>query len=303
MDRLQEIDLNLLVLFDAVYRHRNVSRAAEALGLSQPTVSNGLRRLRTHFDDRLFVRAASGMLPTPAAEALWPAVSAGLAQIGQGLGTRRGFDPARVVRQFSIVMTDIGEVVFLPPLIEHCRRHAPGVSFRTLQLPAAQTARALESGAIDLAVGFVPDLKTGVYQQRLFDTRYVCIAGRAGPERLTRRDFVAARHAVADAEGTGHYVVEQALRALGISAKIGLRVPHFLALPLIVAASDMIATIPQPLASVFRKTANVRVIDPPVKLPTLEIRQFWHERFHDDPGSRWLRATVFELFRDHAWAE
>lgn len=303
MEHIKGLDLNLLVIFDAVFRHRNVSRAAEALDLSQPAVSNGLRRLRDHFQDRLFVRSAAGMLPTPAAETLWGAVGQALAQIDSGLSTRQAFDPLTAVRQFAVIMTDIGEVVFLPPLIEHCRERAPNVSFRTLQLSSAETVRALESGAVDLAVGFVPDLKSGVYQQRLFETRYVCLVGREGPARISRRDFLAARHAIADAEGTGHYVVEETLAELGLAARIGLRVPHFLALPMIVAASDMIATIPQPLGSVFSRLGTVRMVDHPLRLPKLEIRQFWHERFHDDPANRWLRQTVFELFSGKVWGE
>src|SRR5512134_812475 len=125
-------DLNLLVLFDAVLRHRSVSRAAEAVGLSQPAVSNGLRRLREHFHDRLFVRTAEGMVPTPAAEALGGTVSAALAQIRAGFARRGVFDPRAEQRTFTLIMTDIGEIVFLPRLLETAKREAAGISFRTV---------------------------------------------------------------------------------------------------------------------------------------------------------------------------
>src|SRR5262245_45156503 len=299
------VDLNLLVLFDAVLRHRSVSRAAEAVGLSQPAVSNGLRRLREHFHDRLFVRTADGMVPTPTAEALGGTVSAALAQIGAGLARRRAFDPRAERRTFTLIMTDIGEIVFLPRLLETARRNAPGTSFRTVHLPAAATRRALETGAADLAVGFVPDLKAGVFQQRLFATEYVCMARADHPaigDRVTRAQFMAATHAVADAEGTGHYVVAQALARLKPAPRIGLRVPQFLALPLIVGASDMVATVPLPLAHELRRAANVKLLAHPLKLPRIEIRQFWHERYHDDPANRWLRETVVQLFKDARWA-
>jgi DNA-binding transcriptional LysR family regulator len=297
-------DLNLLVVFDAVLRHRSVSRAAEAVGLSQPAVSNGLRRLREHFHDRLFVRTAEGMVPTPAAEALGGTVSAALAQIGAGLARRTAFDPRAERRTFTLIMTDIGEIVFLPRLLETAKRAAPGISFRTVHLPAPATRRALETGEADLAVGFVPDLSAGVFQQRLFATEYVCMARADHPaigDRVTRAQFMAATHAVADAEGTGHYVVAQALARLRPAPRIGLRVPQFLALPLIVGAGDMLATVPLPLAYELRRAANVKLLAHPLRLPRIEIRQFWHERYHDDPANRWLRETVVRLFKDARW--
>jgi DNA-binding transcriptional LysR family regulator len=297
-------DLNLLVVFDAVLRHRSVSRAAEAVGLSQPAVSNGLRRLREHFHDRLFVRTAEGMVPTPAAEALGGSVSAALAQIGAGLARRAAFDTRVEQRTFTLIMTDIGEIVFLPRLLETAKRAAPGISFRTVQLPAAATRRALETGEVDLAVGFVPDLKAGVFQQRLFTTEYVCMARADHPsigDRVTRAQFMAATHAVADAEGTGHYVVAQALARLRPAPRVGLRVPQFLALPLIVGTSDMLATVPLPLAYELRRAANVKLLAHPLKLPRIEIRQFWHERYHDDPANRWLRETIVRCFKDARW--
>jgi DNA-binding transcriptional LysR family regulator len=243
-------------------------------------------------------------VPTPAAEALGGSVSAALAQIGAGLARRRAFDPGVETRTFTLIMTDIGEIVFLPRLLDTALRNAPGVSFRTVHLPAAATRRALESGEADLAVGFVPDLKAGVFQQRLFATEYVCMARRDHPaigDRVTRAQFMAATHAVADAEGTGHYVVAQALARLKPAPRIGLRVPQFLALPLIVGTSDMVATVPLPLAHELRQAANVKLLAHPLKLPRIEIRQFWHERYHDDPANRWLRALLVRLFKDARW--
>jgi DNA-binding transcriptional LysR family regulator len=244
------------------------------------------------------------MVPTPAAEALGGTVSAALAQIGAGLARRSAFDARAERRTFTLIVTDIGEIVFLPRLLDTAKREAPGISFRTVHLPAAATRRALETGAADLAVGFVPDLKAGVFQQRLFATEYVCMARADHPsigERVTRAQFVAATHAVADAEGTGHYVVAQALARLKPAPRIGLRVPQFLALPLIVGTSDMVATVPLPLAYELRRAANVKLLAHPLKLPRIEIRQFWHERYHDDPANRWLRETLVRLFKDARW--
>jgi DNA-binding transcriptional LysR family regulator len=298
------IDLNLLLVFDAVNRHRNVSRAAESIGLSQPAVSNALRRLRAHLKDRLFVRTAAGMMPTAAAEELGGSVSAALSQITNGL-VRRGFDPATESRTFTLLMTDIGNTVFLPKLLDVVNREAPAVAIRTVHLPAPETRHALESGTVDLATAFVPELRSGVMQQRLFVTDYVCIVRRDHPtirHRMSRAQFLGATHIIAEAAGTGHSVVASALARLRPSPRIGLRVPQFLALPVLVGQSDMIATVPLPLAREFEKAANIKILPVPLKLPRVDIKLLWHERYHDDPANRWLRGTMSRLFKDASWA-
>jgi DNA-binding transcriptional LysR family regulator len=294
------VDLNLLSVFEAVWRLQNVSAAAEELGLSQPAASNAMRRLRDHFADRLFVRTAKGMQPTPLALDLGPLVSTALGQIELGLHRRRDFDARGADRNFTVIMTDVGEIVFLPRLLQHLKENAPKISIRTVQLSAEATRHALESGAVDLAIGYMPDLKTGVYQQQLFTTEYVCIVRKNHPTirgRLTAKRFLEATHAVAEAAGTGHYVVEAQLARLGVQRRIGLRIPNFLALPAIVASSDMIATVPEPLAAASQPMLNIRVVPHPVAFPKLSIRQFWHERYNDDPANKWLRQTCTSLFR------
>lgn len=293
-------DLNLLAVFEAVWRLRNVSIAAEELGLSQPAVSNAIRRLRDRFGDRLFVRTAEGMQPTPLAQEFGPVLSTALAQIQAGLHRRRHFDARAEDRTFTVIMTDIGEIVFLPALLQHLKANAPRISIRTVQLSADATQHALESGAVDLAIGYMPDLKTGVYQQQLFTTEYVCIVRKDHPAirgRLTRKQFLDATHAVAEAAGTGHYVVEERLARLGVQRRIGLRIPNFLALPTIIASSDMIATVPEPLAAASLPALDIKIMPHPIAFPKLSIRQFWHERYHDDPANRWLRQTCTSLFQ------
>jgi DNA-binding transcriptional LysR family regulator len=297
---VSSLDLNLLTVFDAVWRLKSVSRAAAEIGLSQPAASNGLRRLREHFRDRLFVRIADGMLPTPVAKELGPVISDALSRIHVSLRRRRDFVPRVEQRTFTIIMTDIGEIVFLPSLLRYIKDHAPGISVRTAQLSSDKTRLALESGDVDLAIGYIPQIKSGLYQQRLFNTEYVCIVRKDHPAigaMLTRKQFLTATHAVADAAGTGHHIVEKQLERLGIHRRIGLWVPNFLALPMIVASTDMIATVPEPLGAAFVKTENIKLIPLPISFPRLTIKQFWHERYHDDPASRWLRQSVTALFQ------
>lgn len=296
---ISRLDLNLLLVFDALWRRHSVSRAAEEVGLSQPAVSNALKRLRAQLDDQLFVRTGKEMAPTPLAEELGAVIPAALAQIRAGLQRRRVFDPRSETTTYTLIMTDIGEIVFLPRLLRHLKDEAPGISLRTVQLPADETPRALETGEVNLAIGFMPDLENGVYQQQLFTTTYVCIVREDHPlirGRMTRVQFLAATHAVAEAVGTGHYVIERQLEQLGEARRIGLRVPNFLALPSIIASTDMIATVPEPLAAAFQSIA-IRIIRHPIPFPPLPIKQFWHERYHDDPANRWLRQTCTSLFQ------
>ncbi len=296
---ISELDLNLLLVFDAIWRRNSVSRAADDVGLSQPAVSNALRRLRAQFGDQLFVRIGKEMAPTPLAEELGAVIPSALAQIRAGLQRRRDFDPRREAATYTLIMTDIGEIVFLPRLLRRLKEEAPGISLRKVQLSAEDTPRALQTGEVNLAIGFMPDLKSGVYQQQLFTTTYVCIVREDHPSirgRVTRAQFLGATHAVAEAVGTGHYVIERQLERLGVARRIGLRVPNFLALPSIIASTDMIATVPEPLAAAFESIA-IRTFRHPIPLPPLPIKQFWHERYHDDPANRWLRQTCTSLFQ------
>jgi DNA-binding transcriptional LysR family regulator len=305
MPKQQSIPLELLPVFAAVYRQRSVSLAATELGVSQPMASNALRKLRTVFNDALFTRTAAGMLPTPLADELARATHSAMAALDACVLSARQFEPATAQRTFTIAMTDIGEVVFLTALTEYLRQHAPQVNVRTLHLNTAQTREALQTGRADLAIGYIPELSSGTYQQRLFDVRYVCMVRAGHPQikqGISRKQFMAASHALAVAEGTGHHVVEEHLLKLGLAQRITVRLPSFLALPFIVARSEMICTVPLPLAQAFEQLLAgadqppLRMLDHPIDLPKLTIRQFWHERYHRDPVNRWLREAVVNLF-------
>ena len=173
--QLSDIDLNLLVVFHQLMLQRRVSRVAEHLGLSQPAVSNALARLRRLLDDPLFLRTPAGMQPTPLAEQLAAPVAQALAAIHGALNQRAGFEPAHSERVFRIGMTDIGEIYFLPRLMDAIARCAPGVSVSTLRNAAINLKEEMEAGHVDLAIGLLPQLKSGFFQRRLFTQRYVCL--------------------------------------------------------------------------------------------------------------------------------
>jgi DNA-binding transcriptional LysR family regulator len=304
MQNIRDLDLNLLFVFEAVMRRGNVSRAANDLGLTQSTISNALRRLRATLDDPLFIRAQYGVTPTPFAEALTPYVREALSAIDRGLEQIRQFDPASVERTFTVIMTDIAEAVILPRVLDICRTSAPGISIRAVNLSLEETGEALKSGGADIAIGYLPDYGAQFYQRHLFNTEYVCVAAKANARiagGLTLDDFKAARHAVAEARGTGHYVVEQTLERLGIVRRIGARVPHFLSIPFVVASSDLIATIPRALGATMHAGNAVAIVPHPVELPSVEIKLLWHERFHADAANRWLRDQLVRVFDTVEW--
>lgn len=298
---LRDLDLNLLVVFQALWQERNVSAAAERLDMTQSAASNALRRLRKHFGDPLFLRSSTGMAPTPFASQLAEPVSHALSTLSAGLGVKLSFNPATSERQFTLGMTDMGEIVFLPALLAHLKQVAPGVSVQTVTPTAPQMRAGMESGAIDLAVGFLPALRAGFYQQRLFRQKYVCLLGRSwklADGRLTREQFLAARHALVDAEGTGHAIVEQMLEATGVRRAVHLRVPHFVAIPFIVEATDLVVTAPEKLGAALAQRLAIRVVPHPIKLPEFHVNQFWHRRFRHDAANLWLRGVLAKLFRE-----
>ncbi|MEM8936406.1 MAG: LysR family transcriptional regulator [Pseudomonadota bacterium] len=291
------IDFRELTILREIWRLKSVSAAAQELGISQPSASHALRKLRSHFSDRLFIRTFEGMNPTPLTDELMLEMGDSLAQISGALRYRQEFDPKRVNRVYTIIMIDMGEVVFLPRLLQFLQKEAPGITIRTRRMPTDAIPRALESGAVDLAIGYMPDLKAGVYQQRLFTTTRIGIVRKDHPEigeKLTRQQFLKCSQVVADAEGTGHYIVERRLAGLG-AKPIVLRTSSFLALPAIVASSNLLAVVPRPLLDA--SSLPIRGVNLPVKFPALEIKQFWHECYDNDPSNRWLRNCCAKLFQ------
>ena len=294
----RRVDLNLLVVFDAIYRARNLTAAGEAIGLSQPAMSHALARLRWMYKDPLFVTRRQGLQPTPYADEMAPTVFQGLSAI-RGTLEKAGFDPAVSTRGFRLAMSDIVERVLLPPLCKHLDAVAPGISIQTLQPAVRDMREAMSAGDIDLAFGAIPELGPSFRQQLIYRSSYACVVRAGHPtirDTLTLRQFREGVHVLAVSKGTAHgETVERALLAPNVKARIGARISHFLAIPGIVTNTDFIATIPKTLAELFRQTLNMRVLTPPVPLPAFEIKLYWHERSHLDAGNKWLRGICAEV--------
>ncbi len=298
---LDHLDLNLLQVFHHLLVDKRVSLVARRLGVSQPAVSNSLARLRKLLGDDLFVRTARGMEPTPYAQQLGEPVGQALGMMRSALQERRPFEAAASERTFTVGMTDIGEIYFLPRLLEHLRDIAPGVRLSTVRNTALNLKDALAEGRLDLAIGLLPDLQAGFFQQRLFKQRYVCLmrqGHRLAGKRMSLKDFSAAEHVVVVSAGTGHHEVDEQLQQRGIQRHVRLSVPHFVAIGHILHSSDMIATVPERLAQRMAEPFGLISVRHPVELPPVAIHAFWHARFHRDAANQWLRGLFFELFAD-----
>jgi DNA-binding transcriptional LysR family regulator len=265
-------------------------------------MSSALGRLRRQLDDPLFVNTRAGMLPTPRALELAPSLSEALATVRGALGARDAFDPRRTRRTLRVYMTDVGELVLLPTLMRYLHEHGPVMRLETAQLPASELAVRLETGDVDLAVGYVPQLRDNVRRARLFEERYVCMTrsdhplGRSGP--LTLKEYLSARHVVIASMGSGHQILERTLAERGVEDNVALRVPHFVVVPLIVASSDLIVSLPSRVAEASGRLVKVKVHPLPIPLPSFDVSLYWHARVENEAANRWLRNAMLELFGD-----
>ena len=291
------LDANLLQLFELIYSTRSVTRAAEQLGLAQPTVSIWLGKLRKHLNDPLFVRTPSGMQPTPEADTLIGTVRQALESL-RALSQREArFDPSSSNRRFRIGMTDASHITLLPQLLAHVRSVAPGVRLGAEQIDGQIGAR-LESGEADLALGFIPELGAGFYQQSLYTQDWVCLANGNHPrikEALSQTDYQREGH-INIVSGTGHRLLESSLERRHLPHRIVLELPGFLGLATIVSTTDLLVTLPRHIGETLGRIGGLRVFPSPIPIPGFTVRQHWHARYHNDPGNRWLRGICAALF-------
>jgi len=300
---LKDIDLNLLVVFNQLLVERRVSKVAENLDLTQPAVSNALARLRKLLGDELFLRTPAGMEPTPFADQLAESVTYALGMIHSAINQRTSFDPHSSTRSFTIGMTDIGEIYFLPTLMDRLRQEAPGVSLSTVRNTAVNLKDEMEAGKVDLAIGLLPQLKAGFFQRRLFRQRYVCLfrkGHRLDKKKISLAEFSSAEHLVVVSAGTGHGKVDELLKRSGVDRNIRLTVPHFVGVGHILQATDLVATVPERLAQRLIGPFGLACVSHPATLPEVAINVFWHAKYHKEPANQWLRSLVFDTFVDDA---
>jgi DNA-binding transcriptional LysR family regulator len=299
---MNELDLNLLRVLVAIDEKRSVSAAAIKLQRSQPSVSSALGKLRTFFSDALFVRSGNTMQPTPRLIEIMGPVRQVLSRIGTEIVASPSFDPATSHQPVVLALSDVGEVVFLPSILQRLRQEAPEVALKSVSLPAEDVASGLEAGSIDLALGYFPNLKRhNFFQQTLFSDSFTCLMRADHPvrsQRLSLKQFLQLDHAVVRAESRTEEVIEHFLARRRIQRRVRLTTPHFASVPPIVEQSDLLVTVPVPLARYFSTVSSgIRIVRPPFEPPNIDLKQIWHRKFHHDTRSRWLRALMCSLFQ------
>ncbi|WP_435103833.1 LysR family transcriptional regulator [Arhodomonas sp. AD133] len=295
---LRGVDLNLLAVFDAILQEGSITRAAERLDMSQPATSNALNRLRALLHDPLFVRQARGMTPTPRARQLAEPIREALTLIRHTLSEQWLFDYAHSEHRFRVAMSDYGDSVILPRLLDHLARVAPAVQVDVVANDQPAVATDLRSGDLDLAIGNRPELEREFRSEGLLVEQFICMARADHPgirDRLTLRRFAELHHV--DVSHTRYLSrrIDEALAAEQLRRRVTATVPSFLSVAPIVAATDLITTIPWRAARAFAGTGGLRLIPPPVPLDDAPVHQYWHASTDTDPASQWLRRTILTL--------
>ena len=295
------LQLNQLRLVEALARNSNLSEAAEEIGLTQSAASHALARLRAELQDPIFVRTSEGMRPTPYGIRLAASVRDALQTLRGGLERHADFVPRSSSRTFNIIMSDVSQMLFLPRLLPRVAAEAPGVTVRVRPLPLKAPQLILESGEVDLAVGAFSRLIAGCRQKRLYRERYVCAVRQDHPrftQGMTLDAFCSVPQARVDPRGYVHERLDAWLAQQKAQRSVKLHVPYFVPLPLVIARSDVLVIMASRVAQTYAAMLPLKIMPPPVKLPSYDVRLFWHERFHRDPANRWLRGLYVELFSD-----
>lgn len=298
MTDIGRLDLNLLLLFEALHRELNLSSAARSLRISQPSASANLQKLRLFFGDQLFVRTGRGMKPTPFAETISSPVRESLDILRRDVVRRTQFDPMSSERLVRITTSDVGVMIIVPPLLDALRRAAPLMNVRVVPVAHDRLEEALEKNEIDVAFGYFPDLTgSNIMTQFLFDHPFACLVSAKHSsigDHLSLEQFLAADHIVINEQGRSQELFERRIHELGLRRRILLHLPHFMSVPQLVASSDMIATVPRSLG-IWYQNAGLKVFPPPIESPMIQLRQFWHRRLNDDPMVTWLHRLVGDL--------
>lgn len=296
---LNEIQLNQLLLIDALLGHASISDAAEKIGMSQSAASHALARLRTELNDPIFIRTANGMQPTPYGARFAGSVKEALELLRGGLEQQENFVPETSTHTFTVIMSEVSQTLYLSELLTKLAKVAPGTSVRIAPVPAKAPHLELESGEVDLAVGTFTHFIAGCRQKRVYREQYVCIARARHPafaNGMTHKAFSVSSHVVVDPTGYVHEQLNPILKHHGLARSTKLHVPSFHSVPEVVANTDLIAVMPETLADYYATLLPLSVMPLPIVIPSYGVKMFWHERFHRDPKNRWLRNVFVDLY-------
>lgn len=295
---LRSLDLNLLLVFDAVYCERSISRAAQKLHLSQPTVSNALARLRQRLADPLFERSAQGMAPTPRAKKLADPIRQALNVLEQGLRDDGAFDFANSTREFVVAVEDYGETVIVPRFVKWLAGVAPQISIRIRPEASAQLKAELREGSVDLALDYFALTDPSYRSKAVLTETLKSLSRRDHPtlqERLSLDLFLALPHVVLSAPANAQPMIDLALAKRGLQRHVAVSVPHFISMPLMVQATDMICTLPARMAHLYADNFRLRLHAVPLRIPQFPVYLMWHKSIEADAGHQWFRSHLMEF--------
>jgi len=299
------LDLNLLRVFDAVMSEQNLTRAASRLAMTQPAVSNAIRRLRDALHDDLLVRTAHGVKPTPRAESLWPAVRRALADLQEAV-TPNTFDVSQAHATFRLAMADATAALWLPSLVRSIEKEAPGLLIRMVPLTTREPRPMLLRGDIDLAIGFFPGVlaqlsgepATPIRHEQLYSGKYVCVMRKDHPlaqKTLTLDDYCAANHLLVSLSGRARGLVDEALAQVGRERRILLTVNQFFTAGRVVANSDLLTVLPRHLIASTGMSNELVARDVPFDMPDVHVDMLWHERDARNLAHKWLRNHLVAM--------
>lgn len=302
-DLAAALDLNLLRYLAVLVQEGSVSRAAERMNVTQPAVSAALKRLRAAFGDPLMVRSGQVMTPTPRALELAERIAPMLADVREMVRQRTAFEPTCTRRTFTLMGSDYVQFFVLPRLCEQIERRSPQVQIDHRPANPSKVQPWLESGQVDLGIGYLASPAPSLRSRLLFDDAQVCLVRRDHPalgREFPLETYAALSHVAISPGGAGLYGarIDALLRSLGIRRRVALTLPSFLAMPYVVARTDYIATVPGRFASYFAQLLPLCIVKPPFQLPSFEISMFWHERVHADLPNVWLRSQVVAATRE-----
>ena len=311
------LDLNLLRVFDEVMMAKNITRAAETLAMTQPAVSNALRRLRAALNDELVTRSGYGITPTPRAIALWPAVREALASLQASISPDT-FDSATSKQSFVLAMADATAAVLIPPLIRHLEASAPHINLRLVPLTTRDPRAVLLAGEIDLAIGFFPAVVASIGMQsmqtgapdafahtQLYSGEYVCVMRRDhslavnfAKQPLTLNAYCAAKHLLVSFSGRPFGFIDEALAAVNRTRRIVLTVNQFFTAGRVVASSDLLTVLPRHFLASTGISDEFTVVKLPFDVQPVHVDMLWHRRNNPGTGQTWLRGAVSDVARD-----
>lgn len=295
---LRSMDLNLLLVFDAVYAERSISRAAERLHLSQPAISNALARLRNTVGDPLFERKGRGMVPTARAKTLRDPIRQALELLERGFRDDETFEYSNSRREFVIAVEDYGETIILPRFIDWLSEAAPDIHIRIRQEPSSSLTQDLREGTVDLALDYFALQNEGFTNKCVLTEDLVTLSRMSHPaigEQLTLDTYLAQRHVVIAPRRRSRPMIDLALAKRGLQRHIALTVPHFISMPVVVQRSNLLATLPRRMAFIFADNFQLKAYSVPVRTPKFPVFLIWHEALENDPGHRWLRNHLIAL--------